>query len=380
MKKWMVWIIALMALPLGALEIADTQKIAGKWQGAIKTPNGQLRVVIEVSSDSNKLKADFYSIDQQSPAIPASTVACDGSIFKLTFVALNGNYEGKISSDGKSILGTWSQGGQSMPLDLARATPETAWAIPEPPPPPKRMSANSNPAFEVATIKPSDPSRPGKVITVRGADVIVINNTLSDLIMLAYGLHSKQIIDAPGWIESEKFDITGRPDIQGQPNVAQIKAMIQKLLADRFQLKFHKDTKELSVYALTVAKGGPKFAKSERDPDSLPGLFFRGPGTNLYVTNAVMGEFAGLLQSTVLDRPVVDQTGLTEKYDFVLKWTPDAGQFVGLGGPPPQPTDPSDAPPDLFAAIQQQLGLKLSSTKASTDVIIIEHVEKPSEN
>jgi uncharacterized protein (TIGR03435 family) len=380
MKKWIVWIMALMVFPLGALGIADTQQIIGKWQGAIKIPNGQLRIVIEVSLDSNKLKANFYSIDQQSPAIPAGSVNYDGAILKLTILSLNGNYEGKISPDGKSISGIWSQGGQSMSLDLARATPQTAWAIPEPPPPPKRMAADANPAFEVATIKPSDPSRPGKVVTVRGADVIAINNTLSDLIMLAYGLHSKQIINAPGWIESEKFDITGRPDIQGQPSVAQIKAMMQKLLADRFQLKFHRDTKELSVYALEAAKGGPKFAKSERDPDSLPALFFRGPGTNLYVTNAGMGEVAGLLQSTVLDRPVVDQTGLTEKYDFVLKWTPDPGQFIGLGGPPAQPTDPGDGPPDLFAAIQQQLGLKLSSTKASTDVIVIDHVEKPSEN
>jgi uncharacterized protein (TIGR03435 family) len=380
MKKWMIWIMALMALPLGAMEIADTQKIAGKWQGALKIPNGQLRIVIEVSSDSNKLKANFYSIDQQSPAIPASTVSYDGSIFKMTIAALNGNYEGKMSADGKSISGTWSQAGQSMTLDLARATPETAWAIPEPPPPPKRMSANSNPSFEVATIKPSDPSRPGKVVTVRGADVIIVNNTLSDLIMLAYGLHTKQIVDAPGWVESEKYDITGRPDIKGQPSVAQIKSMIQKLLTDRFQLKFHKDTKELSVYALTVAKGGPKFAKSGSDPEGLPALFFRGPGTNLYVTNAAMGEFTGLLQSAVLERPVVDQTGLTEKYDFVLKWTPDPGQMIGLGGPPEQPTDPGDAPPDLFAAIQQQLGLKLSSTKVSTNVIVIDRVEKPSEN
>jgi uncharacterized protein (TIGR03435 family) len=380
MKKWIVWIFALMALPLSALEAPDTQKIIGKWQGAIKIPNGQLRIVIEVSSDSNKLKANFYSIDQQSPAIPASTVSLDGAILKMTFVALNGNYEGKMSADSNSISGTWSQGGQSMALDLVRATPATAWAIPEPPPPPKRMTANANPAFEVATIKPSDPSRPGKVVTVRGADVITINTTLSDLIVMAYGLHSKQIIGAPGWIESEKYDITGRPDIQGQPNLAQIKAMMQKLLADRFQLKFHRDTKELSVYALTVAKEGPKFAKSEREPDSLPGLFFRGPGTNLYVTNAGMAEFAGLLQSTVLEKPVVDQTGLTEKYDFVLKWTPDPGQLMGLGGAPSQPADPSDAPPDLFAAVQQQLGLKLSSTKASTDVIIIDRVEKPSEN
>jgi uncharacterized protein (TIGR03435 family) len=159
-----------------------------------------------------------------------------------------------------------------------------------------------------------------------------------------------------------------------------MKVMMQKLLADRFQLKFHREKKELSVYALTVLKGGPKFSKSERDPDSLPGLFFRGPGTNLNVTNATMAQFASLMQSAVLDRPVVDQTGLNEKYDFILKWTPDQGQLLGLGGPPPPPPDPGDAPPDLFTALQQQLGLRLESTRAPADVAVIDHVERPSEN
>jgi uncharacterized protein (TIGR03435 family) len=234
--------------------------------------------------------------------------------------------------------------------------------------------------FEVATIKPSDPNRPGKLFTVRGQEVITINTTISDLLTMGYSLHPKQIVGAPSWVESDKYDLTGKPDVPGQPSVAQMKVMIQKLLADRLQLKFHREKKELNVYALTVVKGGPKFTKSERDPNSLPGLFFGPPPITLNVTNATMGEVASLLQGNVLDKPVIDQTGLMEKYDFMLKFTPVQGQMQGLGGAPPPQPDNADAPPDIFTAMQQQLGLKLESTKAPADVIVIDHIERPSEN
>ena len=158
-----------------------------------------------------------------------------------------------------------------------------------------------------------------------------------------------------------------------------MKIMIQKLMADRFQLKFHREKKELSAYAITVAKTGKKFEKSEQDPNALPGLFFRGLG-NLIVRNATITEFANLMQGAVLDRPVVDQTGLTEKYDFTLKWTLEPGQMMGFGGPPPPPPDTADAPPDLFTAVQQQLGLRLESTKAPVDVLVVDKVEKPGAN
>jgi len=273
-----------------AIQNPNAPKITGQWQGALKTPDGQIRIVVKISSDQDKLKANFYSIDQRSPAIPAGMVTWDGLTLKMVFAPLNTGYEGKMSRDGNSISGTLSGGSQTTPLNLARATPATAWAIPEPPPPPRRM-ASANPEFEVATIKPSDPSRPAKGITVRGSDVITTNTTLGDLIMIAYGLHPKQIVGAPSWSESERFDITGRPDTPGQPNVEQIKAMMQKLLANRFQLKFHQEKKELSVYALMVTKGGPKFSKSERDPNRIPGLSFRGLG-NLNVTNATMEQLA----------------------------------------------------------------------------------------
>ncbi|HYK62189.1 MAG TPA: TIGR03435 family protein, partial [Bryobacteraceae bacterium] len=144
--------------------------------------------------------------------------------------------------------------------------------------------------------------------------------------------------------------------------------------------KFHREKRDLNAYVLTVGKTGKKFSKSELDPQGNPGLFFGPPPVTLRVTNAPMSQFASLLQQAVLDKPVVDQTGLTEKYDFMLKFTPEPGQMMGLGGAPPQPPDNADAPPEIFTAIQQQLGLKLESTKAPADVIVIDHIDRPSEN
>lgn len=172
--------------------------------------------------------------------------------------------------------------------------------------------------------------------------------------------------------------LAAQPDGEGQPNDKQWKSMVQKLLADRFQLAFHRDKKELPAYALVVAKTGPKLTKSEGDPNGLPGLFFRGLGV-LPARNANMADFAGLMQSAVLDRPVVDQTGLSGRFDFELKWTPDETQFGALGMRP-APSENPDAPPGLFTAIQQQLGLKLDSVKIPVEVFVIDRVEKPSEN
>jgi uncharacterized protein (TIGR03435 family) len=241
------------------------------------------------------------------------------------------------------------------------------------------MAPDASPVFEVATIKPSDPDRPGKAFTVRGRQFATINTTLGDIITFAYGIHAKQITGGPAWLETEKYDLSAQPDGEGQPNERQWKTMLQKLLADRFKLAFHRDKKELSVYAITVGKNGPKLTKSEGNPNGLPGLFFRGLG-NLPVTNATMADFAGVMQGAVLDRPVVDQTGLSGRWDFTLKWTPDEFQFGALGVRVPPPTNAADAPPDLFTAVQEQLGLKLDSTKAPAEVFVIDRVEKPSEN
>ena len=338
--------------------------------------------MIKVSTtDADKLAAVFYSIDQQSPAIPATTFTRNGSAVKMTIAAANATYEGRLNAEENSIEGTWSQG-VPMPLNLTKATPQTAWTIPDPPPPPTQMPADAKPGFEVATIKPARPEGRFSLLVNRSGMLNTTSTSVADLIKFAYDLHPRQITKGPAWLESEKFDITAKPDVGGMPNPAQLKMMVQKLLKERFELSFHNEKKELSVYAITVSKTGAKLTKSE-SPLNLPG--FGGGPRAFMVRNATMEEFAHVLQANILEQPVVDQTGLgATRYDFQLKWTPDPTQS-GLGGPPPPnappaAADPADAPPDIFAAFQQQLGLKLENTKAPADVMVIDHLEKPSGN
>jgi uncharacterized protein (TIGR03435 family) len=373
-KNALLW-IALAALPGGALLAQD---ITGTWQGTLQAGR-ELRTVIKISkADGGALKAVLYSIDQGGQGITGGAVTLQGAAVKIPFPGIGGVYEGKLSGDGNAIAGTWTQGPSPLALNLTRATGETAWTIPDPPARLKPMAADASPAFEVATIKPSKPDARGKGFRVSGRRFSTLNTSASDLITFAYGIHARQIAGGPAWLGAEKFDLAAQPDGEGQPNDKQWKMMIQKLLADRFQLTFHREKKDLSVYAIAVGKTAPKLTKSDGDPNGLPGLFFRAPGV-FNARNATMADFAGVMQGAVLDRPVVDQTQLEGRYDFALTWTPDEFQFGGLGLKAPPPSDGATAP-DLFTAMQQQLGLKLESTKAPAEILVIDRVEKPSEN
>ena len=194
--------------------------------------------------------------------------------------------------------------------------------------------------------------------------------------MFAYGIHVRQLANAPSWLKTEKYDITGKPDKPGAPNDTQVRAMVQKLLADRLQLSFHRERRELSAYTITIAKGGPKLTKNDSG-GLLPRFGGRGPGS-IGVRNSNMEQFAAFLQARILDRPVVDQTGLSGKFDFTLVWRPDQLATPGPNAPP-LPTD-IESRSDIFAAFQEQLGLKLEATKAQVEVQVIDRVEKPSEN
>jgi uncharacterized protein (TIGR03435 family) len=365
---------------------ASDQKagIEGTWQGTLHTPPPQskdLRIVLKVTkSDKGALSALNYSIDQGGQPIPVSTITFQDGELKFGVEALDGTYEGKMSPDGKSIAGEWKQG-TPLALVFERATPETEWTIPAPPKKIPPMAADADPSFEVATVKPSKPDEPGKMFRWDGARFSTVNTTLADLIKFAYGVQDKQILNGPAWLETDKFDLAGQPDIPGSPDDRQLKLMVQKLLADRFGLKFHKDTKELSAYVLSVSKSGQKMKKPDADAGNIPGLWFRGLGV-LTVTNATMLDFCGLMQSAVLDRPVVDHTDIAGRWNFLLKWTPDQSQFGGMGVkvPPPSDTPAADAPPPLFTAIQEQVGLRLEVEKAQVGVLEIDHVERPSGN
>lgn len=358
----------------------QAQDIAGTWQGTLQPPNGPtLRIVMQISKDGQNLKAVMNSIDQPAPPFNAAATTFQNSVLKITVPAIGGTYEGRMNGDGNSISGTWTQGA-AMALNLTRATPQTAWAIPEPPPPPKPMAADANLAFEVATIKPANPETRGQSILVgRGGSNLftTTNTTLNDLITFAYGIHVRQIVGGPAWLESDKFDISAKPEQPGIPNVTQLGTMVKKLLAERFGLAFHSEKRELSAYVITVGKNGPKLAKDESG-GVLPGFGGRGPGS-VGVRNSTMAEFAGFLQGRILDRPVVDQTGLSGKFDFTLDWRPDLTQLPPGANAPQLPPE-VEARPDLFTAIQEQLGLKLEPAKTPVEVYVIDKVQKPSEN
>lgn len=245
--------------------------------------------------------------------------------------------------------------------------------------PTSAMATNASPSFEVATIKPSPPSARGSGSGMDpGGRFTERNLSLRDLILLGYGLHPRQIAGGPGWLETEKFDIVASADTPGAPSKAQVMTMLQKLLADRFALRFHREKKELSVYAITVGKPGPKLTPNTADPNGLPTARMDGLG-RFTATNMTMGEFAEGLQGNVLDRPVVDETALQGRFDFTLNWTPDEFQFPGLGVRA-APPDTGGTLPDLFTAFKDQLGLKLEPTKSTVEILVMDQVERPSGN
>jgi uncharacterized protein (TIGR03435 family) len=232
------------------------------------------------------------------------------------------------------------------------------------------MAADTHPSFAVATIKPHDPNSNHQGFDATGERVTARDQSVASLMMFAYGIHPSQIVGAPDWVFQQRYDVEGKTDTPGEPNLRQQQEMLQKLLADRFGLHFRREKRELPVYAIQIAKGGPKLKPAVK-PDAEADQDGSGHGTeaDLGFTSFSMPNLAMGLQFFVHDRPVIDQTGLTGCYDFKLRYTYDEAHA----------TDP-DAPPGLFTAIQEQLGLKLDAVKAPIDVFVIDRVEPPSAN
>ena len=378
MKKLMQSIVALSLLAGGILRAQD---LTGNWQGILKSTK-DLRMILVITKDDARFQARLYSIDETPQPFRVSSISQQGATLKFA-IDLNGTtYEGKLDPANTTITGTWTQGVTPQPLNFSRPTKETAWEIPAPPPPRKPMPADADPAFEVATIKPNHSGIMGlQAHTYKGRTFITDNSSLADLLMWAYSVQRKQIIGAPDWIDNDRYDISATPDHEGSPSADQVRVMIRKLLADRFQLKFHHDQRELSAFVLTVAKDGSKLKPSQPN-GNLHGIGIQAAPTGalMFANNAPIPAFTSFLQSLVFDRPVVDQTGLTGKYDITVTFTPDDSLFNGQPIGVPKPAEGVEPAPNLFTAIQQQLGLKLTAEKTQVDVLTIDHVEMPSAN
>ncbi|HEX4138540.1 MAG TPA: TIGR03435 family protein [Bryobacteraceae bacterium] len=239
--------------------------------------------------------------------------------------------------------------------------------------------------FEVATIKPTAPDwRGGAYFTMQGGHRFVVRNyTLKSLVGAAWDLPTRLISGGPTWVNGDHYDIVAETPGDIRRNVDEQMSMLRALLVDRFQLTFHREQKELPIYTLTVANSGSKIKKSDgQPPDGRPALVFRlfpERRALLPVRDATMAEFASVLQHGPVDRPVVDKTALSGRYDFDLDWAPNEDEFGGMMSARPPLSDDS-AKPDLFAAVQQQLGLRLLATRGPVETFVIDKAEHPAEN
>ena len=247
-------------------------------------------------------------------------------------------------------------------IAISPALPQTARPV-------APMAQDAHPAFAVATIKPHDPDSPRQGFNARGDRFTIQSQTVTSLLLFAYSIHPRQIVDTPDWAVHDRYDIDGKSDTEGEPSLRQQQEMIQKLLADRFHLRFHRDKRELAVYAIRVVKGGPRLNPAVH-PDAQPEQRGNSRGTELtqIYTSAAISDFV-LGMQFFLDRPLVDQTGLTGRYDLKLRYTTDELHAAD-----------SNAAPGIFTAVQEQLGLKLEPVKALADVFVIDKVEPPSAN
>ena len=257
-------------------------------------------------------------------------------------------------------------------------------------------AAEPPPVFEVATIKPSQGNSGLTNYGIAEGRFKADNATVADLIKLAYDVRSDdQFEKGPDWTNSERFDMDAKiaeADAVALQKLApterfnQYRLMVQSLLTDRFKLKVSTRETVLPVYAMVVARNGPKLTATAAGKQHMPWLWGGSRG-ELHAASVSMGFFAGWIsgRGDAGGRVVVDETGLTEVYDFTLKWTPVESAASAMGGAATNAAA-ANAPgtdqggPSLLTALNEQLGLKLESTKAPVQVLVIDHVERPSQN
>jgi uncharacterized protein (TIGR03435 family) len=230
-------------------------------------------------------------------------------------------------------------------------------------------------AFEVATVKPVDPgAQAGRLFKMDGTHWVAMNYTLKALIALAYDMNPRTISGGPAWIESQAFTIEAITPGEARPTRLEQMGMLRALVVERFGLKFHHQEKEFAIYELHVAEGRPKLnpAAKPDDPPFLVGVVYPAK-IEVPAKSATMDDFVAMLQRATLDRPTLNKTGLTGKYDFDLTWAQDETQY---GGEVPKAREDSQSPP-LFTAMQEQLGLKLVPTRGMVSAMVVDQANRP---
>jgi uncharacterized protein (TIGR03435 family) len=235
------------------------------------------------------------------------------------------------------------------------------------------MQAQAAPEFEVASVKPVAGEVPNHPVGLRihHGTLNVDDGRLRQIIGLAYGIQRVNVQGGPNWLDTEKYNIVAKAgSVDASPE--QIKAMLQTLLAERFKLVLHRETKELPVYTLLVGKNGSKLQEAKEEEKGSSSVTPTPRGLQMIYQKVAMPLLINTL-ANMLGSPVLDRTGLTGRYDFTLEWSPDSFQRPGNGVA-------AEPWPDIFAALQEQLGLRLEKKKGPVEVLIVDHAEKASEN
>jgi uncharacterized protein (TIGR03435 family) len=351
------------------------QTITGMWQGTVPTPEKQ-RIVLKIANaDNGQLHGMLYRIDMSAEGIALSAASFQAPNVSVEETFLNISYAGKLSADGKSISGTWTQDKQTYPVIFVLATPETVWKHEGGRVPLAPMAATADPAFEVATIKPSPPDARGPTYDVRTRQFTARGASAKELIKFAYRVRGRQVPNGPSWMDQIKFDIDAVPDTAGQPSEDQYRVMVKKLLAERFQLEAHSVQQIFPVYALTLEGSHPKVVGS--DPASNRGSIYvkNQPDGQILIqyVGHTMPMVADTLMGFIQDRQVVDETGLTGRFDFAF--TIPASEMQ-----PAQASGPEDERGNAFMRAIEPLGFKLVPKKEPIEVIVVDRLEKPSAN
>ena len=264
-------------------------------------------------------------------------------------------------------------------------------SFPGRPSPAQQAPAVPTPAYDVASIRPNHSDNSDRSTQWNNGNFTATNASLKSLLANAYGIRDGLISGLPGWAESARYDIRAKivdPDLDALKKLSpeQFEAMLAALLADRFHLQAHRETRMLPVFDLLVAKGRLKIQElpaGSRNSESAPRKGGVAPGSihstdTEMISNAISAQLLSEWLSGQLKRTVIDKTSLSGVYDFHLKWADERTAMAGpYGG---QPRNSGDTGPSIFTALQDQLGLKLESAKGPVVTLVVDHVDPPSEN
>jgi uncharacterized protein (TIGR03435 family) len=367
-------ILSLVSLAVTAASL-HAQTIVGTWQGTLAVGTNSTRVVFTIQKRADaSLHGGLAYADHPGAgmALTSATLSAPDVTFLADYANLT--FHGKLSADGKSIDGAWAQGTRSLPLTLTLATPDTLWKREVPAPKPA-MAASADPAFEVATIKPTDPVTHGVGFDLTGRPFIASNVSAMELIKIGYNIRGRQVVGGPSWLNERQFNVTAEPDTPGVPSEEQGRLMVRKLVVERFHLVSHTEERPFPTMALTLDPKGPRLIPSDPDFNGHGGEYVRGDGSDMVhlFSGATIQQLVDRLMTFFQDKQVIDETGLTGIYDITLRMPASVEQSPRNGGP-------DDERPAAWIAAVEHAGFKFVSKKAPLKVVVVDHIDPPTPN